>query len=135
MNVQTGVGGADLGKGVEELLARAFAPLAVDGGLGRRRHRPVAGEAAEVVDPGLVVHVERAAQALRPPPEAVLLLSLPRRTRGHDVKAERCLSRCTPTSDPHAAETQDGWSPEPVNLRPGMVSVSKAVNGKTIRGP
>ena len=67
--------------GVKEGFAWTSAPAAPHGGLCVCWHRPVAGESPEVINAALVVHVEGAPQALRPPPEAVLLVRLRRTQR------------------------------------------------------
>ena len=55
----------------EHRLPRALYPAAVDRGLRARRHLPVGGEAAEVVDPREVDEREHAPQPLDPPAVAV----------------------------------------------------------------
>jgi hypothetical protein len=55
------------GRGVEDRAARAALPAPRQGVARALRHGPVGDEAAEVVDAGEVVEVERAPQALDPP--------------------------------------------------------------------
>ena len=69
---------AELGRrGVEDRAARPALPVPGQRVAGPRRHRPVGDEAAEVVDAGEVVEVERAPQPLDPPAVAAPLQRRP----------------------------------------------------------